>query len=256
MAVPGRTLSSMSWTAAGQVATTAINFGVSVALARLLAPHDFGVVALAVGLQIVLGALTDFGLAALVIRADLPRAQLNGLFRLRLAVGAVQALIGHDSISVRSSAVRALAAIDPGNPDVIPAAAALLDTEGSWSAYSDAAHVLAAYGPEAAAALPRLRELMSHHFDWMRIAAAEAVWAVSGDTETTVPVLVTAWEQNPATARAAAPVLARMGAAAAPAVALARAELDAVRRNGFRKATEDRTVLEHARTIVAQAAEA
>lgn len=92
MAVPGRTLSSMSWTAAGQVATTAINFGVSVALARLLAPHDFGVVALAVGLQIVLGALTDFGLAALVIRADLPPAQLNGLFRLRLAVGALQAL--------------------------------------------------------------------------------------------------------------------------------------------------------------------
>ena len=93
MAVTRRTtLASVSWTALGQAITIAINFGVSVALARLLAPHDFGVVALAAGLQIVLGAFTDFGLAALVIHADLAPAQLNGLFRVRLAVGAVQAL--------------------------------------------------------------------------------------------------------------------------------------------------------------------
>jgi hypothetical protein len=168
--------------------------------------------------------------------------------------GAVQALAGHDNISVRSAAVRALAAIDPGNPEVIPAAAALLNTNGSWSAYSDGAYVLAEYGPEAAIALPRLRELMSHNYDWVRVAAAEAVWATSGDTESTVPVLVAAWEQNAATARVVAPVLARMGAAASPALALAQAELAAVRRSGNRNANEDQTVLEHASDIVAHIA--
>ena len=54
MSTLGRTLSNVSWTAGGHVLTTALQFGVSIALARLLAPHDFGVMAVAVGLQVVL----------------------------------------------------------------------------------------------------------------------------------------------------------------------------------------------------------
>jgi polysaccharide transporter, PST family len=92
--IRSRVITGLSWTALAQVINTVIAFAVSVALARLLAPHEFGLVAMAIGAQSIIAALVELGLAALIIRTpQLSAAQLNGLFRVRLLIGVLQVVL-------------------------------------------------------------------------------------------------------------------------------------------------------------------
>ncbi|MER7703721.1 hypothetical protein ABTX81_12575 [Kitasatospora sp. NPDC097605] len=99
---------------------------------------------------------------------------------------------------------------------------------GSRFRVTEVADVLGEIGPAAAAALPRLRELLDDTYDWVRVHAAAALWAIGGEpgAPAVLGVLLPAWEQNPATGRRVVPCLDRMGPAAAPAVPLLRARLE------------------------------
>ena len=65
-----------------------------VVLARLLMPEDFGLVAAVSPLIIFLGLFQDFGLQqAVVQRKDISHTQMNGMFWLTIAIGAVRAVV-------------------------------------------------------------------------------------------------------------------------------------------------------------------
>ncbi|WP_211253410.1 HEAT repeat domain-containing protein, partial [Glycomyces tenuis] len=121
-----------------------------------------------------------------------------------------------------------------GDPaEVLPRLATLLDSDDSFTMIG-AADVLAEIGPAAASSLPRLRTLLSHRYEWVRVHAAAAMWAIGGENETDVvlDVLCRAWEQNLATGNHVTECLDRMGTAAGPAVPMVRAELALARRSG------------------------
>jgi len=83
----------ISWGAVAELMNTRVAFAVMVILARLLTPQDFGVVAMAIGVQSVLASLVDFGFVQLIIRAqNMGDRQLSGLFFARLGIGIVQGL--------------------------------------------------------------------------------------------------------------------------------------------------------------------
>jgi O-antigen/teichoic acid export membrane protein len=71
-----------------------LGFGGNVVLARLLAPHDFGVVAIGMSFVLVAGMLSDGGLGAGLIRRERPpdMEELQALSALQLAVTAAVAL--------------------------------------------------------------------------------------------------------------------------------------------------------------------
>lgn len=97
-------MTGLSWSALAQVINTITGIAVSVALARLLAPHEFGLMAMAIGAQSIIAAFVELGLAALIIRTpQLSTSQLNGLFRVRLLIGAVQAALTFAAAPVISS---------------------------------------------------------------------------------------------------------------------------------------------------------
>ncbi|MFD5812757.1 HEAT repeat domain-containing protein [Streptomyces sp. NPDC127038] len=79
------------------------------------------------------------------------------------------------------------------------------------------ARTLGAFGPGARAAVPTLRELLTGE---NAVAAADALWAVEGDVEAVLPVLLGALapERDAGRRRAAAEAVGRIGAAAAPAL--------------------------------------
>jgi hypothetical protein len=93
-----------------------------------------------------------------------------------------------------------------------------------------AAEALGPLGSSAGAALPALR-LMAEAADtdggnvWDRTAAACALWDIAGAPEPVLPVLRSAWHENPYTRGTIAACLVRMGRAAAPVHDLLRTEL-------------------------------
>jgi hypothetical protein len=94
-----------------------------------------------------------------------------------------------------------------------------------------AAGALARLGPKAGGALPALRRMVLAEDLWERVAAACAVWRISGDEEFAAPVLRTAWTENPYTRRTITACLAALGPAGVPLHDLLRAELTARRRH-------------------------
>ncbi|MFE6865032.1 HEAT repeat domain-containing protein [Kitasatospora sp. NPDC057692] len=159
-----------------------------------------------------LGALRQFGPAA--------APALPAIRELAASEAAVDA-------GVVPVALGALLAAGAAPEEVLPVVLPLLD-DGAPFRVSEAAEVLAAIGPAAAAALPRLRELLGHDQDWVRVHCAAALWAVGGGPEAAAVLgaLLPAWQENPYTARVVVPCLDRMGPAAAPAVPLLRAHLE------------------------------
>jgi hypothetical protein len=89
-------------------------------------------------------------------------------------------------------------------------------------------------GLPAAAVLPRLRELLAHSYEWVRVHCAAAIWEISGEAEApaVLEALLQAWAQNPATANHVVACLNRMGPAAEPALPQLRAQLALPQRGG------------------------
>lgn len=141
----------------------------------------------------------------------------------------LRALVADPGSCIALEAASALWAIER-DPAVLPVLLAHLDSDSPHTRRS-AAEALGELGPAAAAAAPRLRELLADPAVWMRVDAAVALWRVSGDAGPVLPVLRSAWSENVHTRAVVAGCLAELGRAAAGAVPLLRDELAAVRRH-------------------------
>ncbi|MEU9166380.1 HEAT repeat domain-containing protein [Streptomyces sp. NPDC048420] len=163
--------------------------------------------------------------------------------------------------AVAESAVRALDAFGgAAASEVVPVLRELLETECAadaagalWSVEGDVSAVVPVLmaelgegrprrgaaagalarlgGPAADPALPGLRRMLRAEDLWERVAAAGAVWRISGDSDLAAPVLRAAWTENPCTRRTVTTCLAGLGPAGAPLHDLLREELAARRRH-------------------------
>lgn len=147
----------------------------------------------------------------------------------REALPDLRALVADPGSCIALEAAAALWAIER-NSAVLPVLLAHLDSESPHTRRS-AAEALGELGPAAAAAAPRLRELLADPAVWMRVDAAVALWRVTGVAGPVLPVLRSAWAENVHTRAVIAGCLAEIGPAAAGAAPLLRAELAAVRRH-------------------------
>ncbi|UXY25086.1 HEAT repeat domain-containing protein (plasmid) [Streptomyces cynarae] len=134
---------------------------------------------------------------------------------------------------VRPAAVAALWAVDGDLAEVMPLLLGLLDDRITFR-ISDAADLLGEIGPPASAALPRLRSLLTHDYEWVRVHCAAALWEIGGQAEApaVLNALLQAMAKNPATANHVVACLDRMGPLAAPALPLLREQLALPRRGG------------------------
>ncbi|WP_406013261.1 PBS lyase [Streptomyces sp. NBC_00984] len=166
---------------------------------------------------------------------------------------------------LRTAALRALGSFGPAARGAVPELRALLRSPGAtsvtevakalWAVEGDAGAVLpvlieglgaervhevrsavnalGGLGARAAVVAPRLRALLGHEEQWLRVDAAVALWDVSGRADESVPVLLADWEKNHHVRIRVAEGLARMGAAGAgsDAARVLRAELTSVRRH-------------------------
>ncbi|MFJ9775428.1 HEAT repeat domain-containing protein [Kitasatospora sp. NPDC101157] len=167
------------------------------------------------------------------------------------ALDVVRPLADVADVNLRAAATAALWALERDPADVVPRLCDLLDTH----AHHDAADVLGLIGPPAAAALPRLRTMLTAGYEWTRVHAATALWDIVGEVEADVVVrtLLAAWEKNDATSNHVLACLDRMGSAAAPALPRIRAELAQARRSGrFGRVTNDEELQRTCRTILAR----
>jgi lipopolysaccharide exporter len=97
----GRVRRGLVWSTANNVGLRLGSLGLSIVLARLLAPEDFGVFAVALAIQGILITLADFGLNADLVRSKDPRSRAPTLATLGLVTaGSLTALIilGSDAI--------------------------------------------------------------------------------------------------------------------------------------------------------------
>ncbi|MEV6104369.1 PBS lyase [Streptomyces sp. NPDC051940] len=113
-----------------------------------------------------------------------------------------------------------------GESTAVPELAALLrqadPREDRWFVQA-AIRALGGFGTDAAEAEPELRGLLAGEF---AVPAAEALWAVTGDTRSVLPLLLRAAEaDSPHERRRAAAVLGTLGPTAAPAVNALRSML-------------------------------
>ncbi|MCD0446273.1 hypothetical protein LO763_21915 [Glycomyces sp. A-F 0318] len=166
------------------------------------------------------------------------------------AAGAIQAFTASNDPHVQTAAIKAWWQITGDRSSTYTMALTLLDAP-AWFALSDGADLLAQLGPEAVPAVPRLRTLLGHRYEWVRVAAATALWDITGADEApqVLDVLMAAWERNSATARVTAPCLARMGTAARPALALVEAELARPRRDSYGSIAKDDAVVAACRAV-------
>ncbi|WP_188190373.1 hypothetical protein [Nonomuraea sp. SYSU D8015] len=182
----------------------------------------------------------------------------------RIGPAAAEALPDLLAQPVTPAVVTALAALDPAardhlpvlreaasSPDralAVPAARALWEATGGagaalavadrcldGDAYSrrDAADLLADLGPAAHARAGRLRRLARSvdPYGWLTLSAVRALWRVTGDPGTALPVSLALWEPHPYRRTALASLWTEIGPAAAEARPLLLAELGRARRH-------------------------
>lgn len=83
-----QTLSGLGWSGTSQVARQVITFVISIILARLLSPKEFGLIGMIAVFTGFAQIFTDMGLgSALIQKADLEARHLNAVFWANLAVG-------------------------------------------------------------------------------------------------------------------------------------------------------------------------
>ncbi|MEV6107731.1 HEAT repeat domain-containing protein [Streptomyces sp. NPDC051940] len=145
------------------------------------------------------------------------------------ALDVIRDLAASRNRHVRPAAVAALWAVGRDHEEVLPHVLDLLGSDPTT-----AAGLLAEIGPPAAAALPRLRELLTDRYEWVRVHSAAALWEIAGDAEApaVLDTLLRTWEEHPHTARGVLACLDRMGRAAEPALPLVRRDLAAGTRPG------------------------
>lgn len=94
MSLKQAALSAGRWTAASMAGAFLVQLAQVMVLARLLAPSDFGLMALAAALVAVVALLADFGLSRALVHFELPsREVLSTLYWINLALGVALALL-------------------------------------------------------------------------------------------------------------------------------------------------------------------
>lgn len=95
MSLTGRVVKGFSWLVAGQAIQRISGLVITAALARLLMPEDFGLIALTTTAVGLVSILSEAGLTnALVQRLDIVEEHLTSAFWLSLAIGVTLALLG------------------------------------------------------------------------------------------------------------------------------------------------------------------
>ncbi|BFU47910.1 hypothetical protein [Krasilnikovia sp. MM14-A1004] len=151
----------------------------------------------------------------------------------------VRPLLTHDSADVCLSAADALHAA--GVTDVLAGYEAALRYDG-WPPYS-ALHSLGTLGAAAGPLASRVRAMLDDP-DIDGLAAA-TLWRITGDLDTTLPVLARAWRRERRVHTPIAVCWAEMGPAAAPAGPLLRTELSTVTRATYRPDGQGSTDIEN-----------
>lgn len=167
---------------------------------------------------------------------------------------AIRSLTTHTDAHIRPAAVAALWAVGANPAETMPLLLDLLDDPITFR-IREAADVLAEIGPPASAALPRLRERLTHGYEWVRVPCAAALWAIGGQSEApaVLDALLQAMGENPATANAVVACLDRMGALAAPALPLLHKQLAQPQRgNGFQTLENDEELQRLASTLISR----
>ncbi|MEU6653463.1 HEAT repeat domain-containing protein [Streptomyces sp. NPDC046900] len=154
---------------------------------------------------------------------------------------------------VRPAAVAALWSVGSDLAEVMPLLLGLLDDHITFR-ISDAADLLGEIGPPASVALTRLRDLLTHGYEWVRVHCAAALWEIGGEAEApaVLDALLQAMAQNSATANHVVACLDRMGPLAAPSLPLLREQLALPRRGGrFQSVDHDEELQRVGRTLIA-----
>ncbi|MFI1035946.1 HEAT repeat domain-containing protein [Streptomyces sp. NPDC020951] len=166
----------------------------------------------------------------------------------------IRALTTATDTHVRPAAVAALWAVDGDRAEVLPLLLHLLDDRITFCII-DAADLLGEIGPPASIALPRLRNLLTHDYEWVRVHCAAALWEIGGEAEAppVLNALLQAMAKNSATANHVVACLDRMGPLAAPALPLLREQLAQPRRGGrFQSVDHDEALQRIGRTLIAR----
>ncbi|WP_327164204.1 PBS lyase [Streptomyces zaomyceticus] len=151
------------------------------------------------------------------------------------AVPEMRRLLAAESAAVATTAARALGAAEGDLGEVLPALERWLRPGASGADWCAAAQALGEIGPAAAATAPALRPGLASRDLWVRVRSAAALWRVSGDAATALPVLLAAWEENRHARVDVAECLAEMGPAASEAQLVILTELTRRRRHNARE---------------------
>ncbi|MFL9659575.1 HEAT repeat domain-containing protein [Streptomyces sp. PB17] len=170
------------------------------------------------------------------------------------ALDTIRSLTTATDAHVRPAAVAVLWTAGGDLAEVMPLLLALLDDSITFR-ISDAADLLGEIGPPASAALPRLRNLLAHDYEWVRVPCAAALWEIGGEAEApaVLNALLQAMAKNPATANHVLACLDRMGPLAAPAVPPLREQLALPCRGGrFQSIDHDEELQRIGRILIAR----
>ncbi|MFD3531251.1 PBS lyase [Streptomyces sp. NPDC058664] len=153
----------------------------------------------------------------------------------REAVPDIQELLHAESAAVATTAARALWAAEGDPEEALAALERWLRPGASGADRCSAAQALGEIGPAAVSAAPALLPGLTSRDLWVRVRSAAALWRVSGDAATALPVLLAAWEENRHARVDVAECLAEMGPAASQAQPAILTELTRRRRHNARE---------------------
>ncbi|MEU6985074.1 PBS lyase [Streptomyces sp. NPDC046324] len=153
----------------------------------------------------------------------------------REAIPDARALLESESAAVSAQAALTLWSMEGVREAVLPTLTAWLGPDAPAPDRCAAARALGAIGPAAASSAPALLPGLAARDLWVRVRSAAALWRVSGDAGSALPVLLAAWEENRHARVDIAECLAEMGPEAVEARWVIRTELLRVRRHNVRE---------------------
>lgn len=90
MSLKAETFSAIRWTTVAMIGRSALQFGQMMILARLLAPADFGIMAVVVSVTAFMLVFTDLGVSTAIIHyQEITHEELSSLYWLNVLVGAI-----------------------------------------------------------------------------------------------------------------------------------------------------------------------